>query len=222
MLKIKSQIKTLGLVIGLGLLSGTASAITLHSTTDFITSEGASFDIGDWGAARFGANTANCPNGCEVDDATLAIFDDGIFFPDEAPLAGLSLSVYSDGGDGKSLGTKMFSFNTPASIGAGILERTFGVKDGEDSFLSNNTYYWLRLDNDGRSDGIQWMYDGFAEGEYQLSSESGTFHDFPDLPFIFEVNGTPSPVPVPGAVWMMGSGLFGLLAVSRRKPNKQA
>ncbi len=228
MLKIKSKIKKLSLVVALGLLSSTASAVTLHSTLEYITSESVGLNIGDWAAARISVDAGNCPAGCDVTGASLYASDHDSFFGDSASLEGMTLSVYADGGDGRSVGSKIFDFVNPALIpGGGIEKISFSVADGLDTFLSNTNhpYYWLRFENVSRENGIGWSYDGFAAGEYQLSYEAGQDFEFADLPFIFDVTGVPataSPVPVPGAVWMMGSGLFGLLAVSRRKSNKLA
>lgn len=222
MLKFKSQIKNLGLIVTLGLLSSTVSATSLYDTTGntFIDSQG--LGIGEWGASRFKLNSTDCPNGCDVSDASLFLFDGEVFFGDTASLNGITLSVYDDGGDGESLGTKLFSFDTGVDIGAGLSTLSFSVQNGENSFVANDTFYWLSLENVSRSNDISWgySYDG-------ITSDASLFNDgafYSGEPLFFTLNGTPSvsAVPVPGAVWMMGSGLFGLLAVSRRKPNKQA
>lgn len=40
--------------------------------------------------------------------------------------------------------------------------------------------------------------------------------------FTFEVSAAPAAVPVPGAVWLFGSAMIGLLGIGRRKQNQQA
>ncbi len=223
MLKIKSQIKTLGLVAALGLLSSTASAVPLHSTLDLVQTDVEGLSVGEWEAARFQADAVQCPNGCNVTEARLLLRDDELFTTDDpVSLSDLSLSVYSAGVNDTSVGiTKLFSFDTNVSLAGGDNIVSFSVKDGENSFLPKNTFFWLRLDNDSRRDGISWWFDGNTAGEYQVINNIRGIREF-ETPFIFDVQGVPaaaSPVPVPGAVWMMGSALLGLLGV-RRKSNK--
>ncbi len=226
MLKLKSQIKNLGLVVALGLFSSTASAtstLPLYDTTGNTFNNSTEFGIGDWGASRFTLSSTDCPNGCNITDTSLLLFDSELFYGDTASLAGVTLSVYSDAVNGQALGQKLFSFDTSVEIGSDLTTVSFLVNSGENSHVENDTFYWLALENESRLNPIAWGYSDFGSlSDYSLFDQ-GTYHgDFASSPFHFTLNGTPSvsAVPVPGAVWMMGSSLFGLLAVSRRKSNK--
>ncbi|HED00465.1 MAG TPA: hypothetical protein ENN18_08780 [Proteobacteria bacterium] len=45
----------------------------------------------------------------------------------------------------------------------------------------------------------------------------GILREYPDGSVVIEHAGTAPPIPIPGAVWLLGSGLVGLLALKRRR-----
>ncbi len=70
------------------------------------------------------------------------------------------------------------------------------------------------------SPNLAWNYDLFS-GDFLGAGTGGEFLilDWDSFAGVRGVTGDPSPVPVPGAVWLLGSGLVGL-AQMRRKSNK--
>lgn len=112
--------------------------------------------------------------------------------------------------------------------------------------LSPNTYYWVRFSSQA-ADSVYWntitnSFNSQSEtsqpsnslrkdpaGLYWISnpaldnSSSNQFTGFPAETFMMKVevvqtgNGDTPPVPIPGAVWLMGSSLAGLVLWRRRK-----
>ena len=58
----------------------------------------------------------------------------------------------------------------------------------------------------GTSDGSTWT---LASGNYY---NNGTMYYAP----AFSVNGTPVSTPIPGAIWLLGSGVLGLIGMRKR------
>ncbi|ANE54335.1 hypothetical protein AYM39_03450 [Methylomonas sp. DH-1] len=129
---------------------------------------------------------------------------------------------------GKDLGQSIFQFNSPTSV---IFNGNFGTKihfsaDAQDqnapAILQPNTGYWLKLTNVDQSPDFGWFYNGLPKNEYWLAyydTQGGE-----GSPYIFDVMGlnsatprlAPAIVPLPSAVWMMGSVLMGALAIRRK------
>lgn len=101
-----------------------------------------------------------------------------------------------------------FVFGTPfqlfASLGAETraLAGVGGAANAISDFGSSG--YWEGI-------GEVHLADGTVLSGYSLSSDSG-----------FNWNNAYSPVPVPAAVWLFGSGLLGLIGVGRRKAGGRA
>ncbi len=105
------------------------------------------------------------------------------------------LSAASNGGFIAQMGSGMLTEQS----GSGSFAFT-GKSNGTGAFIFDNDGH--RLDGDP---GIGWVGRGWVEG-------SGHSNDF-------LITATPemAPVPLPGAIWMMGAGLLGLFGVTRRK-----
>jgi len=91
--------------------------------------------------------------------------------------------------------TSFYTNNTESNIADAL-------KNGDTETLRYFVNDYFDFENEGR-----WAQNGqpstlvkFSEGEYGGSAEA-----------------TASPVPIPGAVWLLGSGLIGLLVIRRRK-----
>ncbi|MFC1773857.1 VPLPA-CTERM sorting domain-containing protein [Pseudomonadota bacterium] len=57
-------------------------------------------------------------------------------------------------------------------------------------------------------------------GEYSLSWQSAAGAPYLNTSY-WTLEGIASPVPVPAAMWLFGSGLLGLVGMARKKPNQQ-
>lgn len=95
-------------------------------------------------------------------------------------------------------------------------------------FLANGGQpYWISIQGDFTNDPNEDYWWGWAKSNTQnlnpaeYNGGSYTHHPINETPFYngnydlaFELQG--SPVPIPGAVWLLGSGIVGLAAVSRK------
>ncbi len=227
MLKIISP-KILSSAIALALVSDMASAITVVDTTVFPPEASETLGIGNWAAGYFMPNNLGCPNGCDITGVSLLL--DGAAYDALSPVSitGMRLELFSSVANpfstiGFSSGSSLFTFTSPSNA---LFNGTFGttinfsvpVQDSTTpALLQPNTGYWLRLTNNSQSPDVGWFFDGVdRNGQFWESSQFG---DGSGTPFIFTVTGDarPSVVPLPGAVWMMGSALIGLLAVGRKR-----
>lgn len=134
-------------------------------------------------------------------------------FPDQLLLTLITpVSVTNDGDFGKEVLFTAPAQNSPISL------------------LQPNTEYWIKLSNLTNSP-FGWVANGSGKpNEFFAHSAYGVTADGYGSPRIFEINGiardasnsglpptAPSHVPLPGAIWLMGSVLLGLTAVLRRK-----
>ncbi len=60
------------------------------------------------------------------------------------------------------------------------------------------------------------FFGSFTAGDYRLQARALS-DDFAFSDMIFSMDLTPSPVPIPAALWLSGSGLLGLIGLSKRK-----
>lgn len=131
-------------------------------------------------------------------------------FPDQILLTlTTSVSVTNDGDFGKEV-----LFTAP-------------VQNSTISILQPNTEYWIKLSNSSNSP-FGWVVNGSGKpDEFFAHSAYGATADGYGSPRIFKINGVardesnsglaPSHVPLPGAIWLMGSVLLVLPALTRRK-----
>jgi hypothetical protein len=126
----------------------------------------------------------------------------------------LTLQVYSDGGNVP--GSLLYSLTTPTTdfIFDQDIEFNFTPAFVGDGSLSTSQQYWARLSTDvGTS--VFWVGSGGSARAYQRAGESVFTND--SNSWQLQVNATPASVPIPGAAWLMGSALAGLVASARRK-----
>lgn len=88
--------------------------------------------------------------------------------------------------------------------------------------LSPNTSYWVKLDASAlNAANVDWAYSSSGAGQWAFDTLGGdeyaAFHG-DSGPFLMKVTATPiSAIPIPGAAWLMGTGLIGLISSWRRK-----
>jgi len=239
MLKLKSPVKKLSLAIALTLITGSASATTTvyetyrhlfeadGTTPKPATSSGtetlspaAPFEA-SWAAGYFFVDALDCPAGCDLTGASLLL--DTVLYPALTPsnLSDVKLEILSNE-TGPVPGNSLFELTSPTSV---ILNGTFGTRvdftaaaqdPSARALLQADTAYWLKLTNVSQAPNIGWFYNGAMTNEYWAVEGLGNGEG---SPFIFDITGEArvSHVPVPGAAWLMGSALFGLLAAKRKK-----
>ncbi len=178
------------------------------SGTSFIANK---FSTGGW-----------CPAGCILGDITLNLTDAYA----RGSSVGYKLEVVSDNSDAP--GITLATYNNPAAISSNFGNDVF--TPGGSYTLAANTNYWVKLSStiDGL---VYWDYtNNTAPGQqskyaYDLGGYTGG--SFPGAHnLLMTVQATslggvvvppPASVPVPGAVWMMGSALIGLVTTWRKK-----
>jgi hypothetical protein len=126
-----------------------------------------------------------------------------------------------------SLGNIVIGDDQDMKLSVTIGSRTFG--ETEDVFYGPGTFGApiLTFDDQDRIDGVSLLVDDYANGYRFRSLGDGSGFDIYSIGAdgfsdnIHLVSGTFSfdaaPVPIPGALWLMGSGLVGLLGYRRRK-----
>ena len=237
MFKHKSPVKKLSLAIALTLITGAASATTttIYDTYHYlfeadgvtvkpgVASGTETLREGNWAAGYFFVDSLNCPAGCDLTKASLLFETTQYSTSTGSNLGGLKLEVYSSQ-PGPVLGASLFELTSPDSV---ILNGTFGTRvdftavaqdPNTPALLQADTAYWLKLTNESQSPELGWFYNGVVANEYWIGDSGALSGE--GSPFIFDVTGEAravSHVPVPGAVWLMGSALIGLLTAKRRK-----
>lgn len=246
MLKLKSPVKKLSLAIALTLVTGVASATTttLYETykhlleADGITPKPAASSgtetlyTGGWAAGYFFIDSLNCPNGCDLSGASLLL--ETTDYPALTPsnLSGMKLEIFSSqqgsisgSAPGPVPENSLFELTSPTAV---TLNGIFGTRvdftaaaqdPASPALLQADTAYWLKLTNVSQTPALAWFYNGVMNTEYWAVGDVG---NGVGSPFIFDITGeareaSVAQTPIPGAAWLMGSALFGLLAAKRRK-----
>lgn len=201
------------------------------SGTDTLNNEGSD----KWLAGYFFVNPKVCSNGCDLTGVSLQ-FDGSKYSPFESTsLAGMKLEIFSNVASsstniGKDLGTALFQLNSPSSV---TFNGSFGTKiqfsantqdQSAPALLQPNTAYWLKLTNVDQNPELGWFYNGNPSNEFWLAHYDPQGGE--GSPYIFEIMGTnsttprlvspPLQTPIPGAIWMMGSALIGLMSIRHR------
>jgi hypothetical protein len=244
MLKFKSPVTKLSSAVAFCLFASSASASPLISTYHYLFAQDGSPILGalsgtdtlnpnEWVAGYFFINPIVCSNGCDITGVALQLEGSQYSTSDKSSLAGMKLEIFSNVASsttniGKDLGTSLFELTSPTDV---VFNGNFGTKiefsaNAQDqsapALLQPNTAYWLKLTNDSQTPELGWFYNGMPKNEYWLAHYDPAGGE--GSPYIFEVSGVNSAtprlaaaVPLPGAVWMMGSALIGMLATGRRK-----
>jgi hypothetical protein len=176
-------------------------------------------------ASQFSTNSQNCLAGCRLGNITLNLFSDFSMNPDGIT-NGFQLQVFSD--IGNTLGTALLGMNNPETFSTTANNHVF-TPDGTLN-LNFNTNYWVKLSPSLSSSGQEsatWSTSQIAiqtaanqPAQFLFESFPGTYTAFTNPKLLMKVEAIASNIvqnPIPGAVWLMGSGLLGLAASWRRK-----
>jgi len=170
--------------------------------------------VGFYGANKFSTGTL-CPSGCTLGNITLNLSSN------DGSTAGYQLQVIADAAGAP--GATLTSLNNPASFsttGDNNLFTTTGTFN-----LAAGTDYWVKLISSINGGPVYWNYNNsptqaVPNQPAQIAYDAGFgFQQLSSGPaFLMKLEATPvSSVPVPGAIWMMGSALIGLVASWRKK-----
>lgn len=136
-------------------------------------------------------------------------------------------SLYNDVGSLPGVLLSNGDLGTVTIDGFSTIDRTFSPSGGTIN-LNANTTYWFVLDSSSVN-GLLWKdtsstnEDSPGASNWTISDNRAFFNttssSWETSPTIhmFSVDATVSSVPVPAAVWLFGSGLLGLIGISRRK-----
>jgi hypothetical protein len=94
-----------------------------------------------------------------------------------------------------------------------------------DNVLAANQLYGngISAQDDGSNNGYESAAISYSAllsaGEYRLVAMANPYFQMATSSFVINASFTPAPVPLPAAVWLLGSGLLGLMGcVKRRRP----
>lgn len=141
------------------------------------------------------------------------------FVPDVSNLAAVELYIsVSGGGVGPSVTVNVREDTiTGTIVGTGSIASAITgwnlIDLNADAWLTVGDLYVLEFISSG-SNGITRQRDNYADGRYLFKGSPNTTGY--DLQFrTYYDNEAQAPVPIPGAVWLLGSGLLGLIGVRR-------
>ena len=205
----------LALLMALAFVSLTANAtsVTLYDHTDDGDATNSVALPPGFAASSF-TTGAFCPSGCVLGDVTLSMF-----ITDATDESQVILELYTDAGT--TFGDLITTLSNPAEIGTTIENVVFKSQGQVD--LAADTIYWLRLSADPDADDVEWGLNFGGGGSGNFHFDNGTALNGIDSPFMFKVEAEAlavSDVPVPGAVWLMGTALAGL-GIRRRRNLKK-
>lgn len=223
--KFKQLAGVLVLAMG-GLAAGNASAVTLVDTTGLPGIGYQEFSAGESLAALFSTGSS-CPLGCTLGTISLRLTIQNGEDPLGPSFSNFKLSIYSNTG-GNEVGSLLTSTGDILNPGTDIsfsnpsyTAYEFTPTPTANIPLENNSSYWVALTN--YSDTVlRWETVGVGTRRQSLFEGDG-FNIVPVNSLFgghsFSVEATaaaPSAVPIPGAVWLMGSALVGFVGWGRR------
>jgi len=197
---------------------GSASNVTASSTTTFFGNLWTAHDIQVFVPGSYSFDVTLGGGAAETGTLNATV-----------PVGGIGMHMLFDWGGNNNI--DVFVVAAPNSVfGAGIGRSTqnyttaYGGSSNhcDDGGQNNCLYDGKGFGTDGKPAGDKvWMLatvDGDADGVMGIPMPSGGPFQFFNAGFNATMTGTPdSPVPVPAAAWLFGSGLMGLVGVARRR-----
>jgi hypothetical protein len=214
-----NKYQKVGSIIALILGSSAAAnaAVLYNNLPADVTSYDSGLGIsgaGFYDANKFSTSTL-CPSGCTLGNITLNLSSN------DSSTAGYQLQVVADA-TGRP-GATLISLNNPANFSTTGDNNLFAPTGTFN--LAAGTNYWVKLIDSAQNGPVYWNYNNapaqaVSNQPAQIAYDLGFGFQQPPsgLAFLMKVEATPlSSVPVPGAIWMMGSALIGLVASWRKK-----
>ncbi len=219
--KFKRLAGILVLAIG-GLAAGSASSAVLYDNSGSPIDTGYPtsffFSDGNWGATQLSIGSSTCgPLGCTLDKISLRL-GSSTSTNVASDFSNFDLSIYNDNGSG-AIGTAYTSLGDISNPVGPIVASPTSFYEFEPTTgvtLYDDTSYWVKLSgHSGSSPFIKWdiVSGGTLQFAFGMEAPPNLSHSF-----VMKVEATPvlSAVPIPGAVWLMGSALIGFVGWGRR------
>ena len=224
--------KKLSTAIVFTMVTGTASADILYDTYHHLFDAEGQLNSVDWGRQSivppdWEAGYFSLGSGAELTKATVLLDAPQLASTSQIDLTNLHVEVWGNIPNQITIGSGIYTQTTdyfPESMIYAAASPTSQYFNGNfgtsiDFTFSNAELqpgdYWLVISN-GTSEDIQWFFNGIQDGELIASSFDNGFIQT-GSPYIFRMEGITA-APIPGAAWMMGTGLLVLLG-ARRKLN---
>ena len=215
----KNNLKTgaiLTIILGSSMAVADASILynNLPSDPTQIAGNGEFAGYGIVVANEFSTGTTSCPGGCLLGNITLNLTSP--YTPDPS---GTLLQIFTDA-SGTPSTTLVGTYSDPTAFTTNFGNNVF--KPIGQITLNTNTNYWVELSSTSNN-GVTWDTGNTAApnqpnlgGFIYAGSLTPSY-----LPLLMSVSATSintaSAVPLPGAVWMMGAALLGLVTTWRKK-----
>jgi hypothetical protein len=229
--------KKLGLIFALAIgSSSAANGAVLYDNLSVDPFGGFKITSTGYMAAQFSTEAA-CPSGCVMGNVTMTIkslLNDRLTNPDTD---GYQVRIFNNASGMDALansidvpGSAIGSMINPSSFSKDFSNHVFTPNGTID--LANNSKYWVYLSptaNFQTGEEIQWKTSSVFDApghsiQVGLDPTQLSWVSNPDIlgeTFRMKVEAVPSsganPIPIPGAVWLMGSALLGLVTVRRRQ-----
>ena len=212
--------KQIGLVLALALSSSiTANAAVLYNNipanlSSVIDGQGIGGE-GNFYASKFAASNL-CPSGCTLGNITLNLSSS------DSSSAGFQLQVVSSDGTGNP-GAKLITLNNPDTFTTDFGNNLFTTPIPNFNLVAG-TDYWLKFISASNNGLVYWSTNNSPtqtapnQPQQFVYDFGGGIQRFTNPGLLMKVEVSPNAsVPLPGGIWIMGSGLIMLVSSWRKK-----